>query len=79
MQSQFPDGVWLIELSGVAPSTPDEAPAQMSDRVAIAIAQTLGLAFHGTTPPATQVANFLSMKTTLLILDSFEHLLDAAP
>lgn len=51
----------------------------MSDRVAIAIAQTLGLAFHGTTPPATQVANFLSMKTTLLILDSFEHLLDAAP
>jgi len=78
LQSHFPDGVWLIELSGLAPPPPDEPPALLYDRLATTIAQVMGIPFAGTTPPATQVANFLRTKAVLLILDSFEHLLAAA-
>ncbi|MEZ4733243.1 MAG: tetratricopeptide repeat protein [Caldilineaceae bacterium] len=74
VQPAFPDGVWLVELSGLAPTTPTEPTEQLHDRLATAIAQTLGVPFYGATAPATQVANYLSHKTALLILDSFEHL-----
>lgn len=78
LQPHFPDGIWLIELSGLAPTTPDEPPTLLHDRLATAIGQTLGVTFAGSASPAAQVANFLRTKVALLILDSFEHLLAAA-
>jgi len=73
-QAQFPNGVWLVALSGLAPTTPAEPLPQLQDRLAMAIAAALGLAFYGTTPPAEQVLRHLADKTALLILDSMEHL-----
>ena len=78
VQADFADGVWLVALGGLPPTTPAETPAQLHDRLAIAIGTTLGLAFYGTLPPATQVANHLADKTALLMLDGFEHLEGAA-
>lgn len=75
LQEAFPDGVWLVELGGLAPTTPAEPPAQLQDRLATAVGQALRLAFFGATPPTEQVANHLAAKRALLILDSFEHLL----
>ena len=74
MQPNFPDGVWLVELSGLAPSTPDEPTEQLHDRLAAAMASAIGLTFYGTTRPTEQVAKHLADKGALLILDSFEHL-----
>lgn len=78
LQEAFPDGVWLVELGGLAPTTPAEPPAQLADRLAAAIGQSLRLGFYGATPPTEQVANQLAAKTALLILDSFEHLVAGA-
>lgn len=78
LQEAFPDGVWLVELGGLAPTTPTEPPAQLQDRLATAIGQALRLAFFGATPPTEQVANHLAAKRALLILDSFEHLVAGA-
>jgi len=78
LQEAFPDGVWLVELGGLAPTTPAEPPAQLQDRLATAVGQALRLAFAGATPPTVQVTNHLTAKTALLILDSFEHLVAGA-
>lgn len=73
MQSHFPDGVWLVELSGLPSPQPEEALDQLYDRLALAMAQALGMSFYGATPPATQLARYLADKSALLILDSFEQ------
>lgn len=74
MQSHFPDGVWLVELSGLPPPQAEEAPALVYDRLAMAIAQAMGMNFYGASAPTTQLAHYLTGKAALLILDSFEHL-----
>lgn len=74
LQAHFADGVWLVELGALASTTAEEATEQLHNRLATAISGALRLAFYGTTPPTVQVANHLADKTTLLILDSFEHL-----
>lgn len=74
MQSHFPDGVWLVELSGLPPPQAEDAPALVYDRLAVAIAQAMGLNFYGAAAPTTQLAHYLTDKAALLILDSFEHL-----
>ncbi|MFN8494186.1 MAG: hypothetical protein U0350_41690 [Caldilineaceae bacterium] len=93
-KADFPDGVWLVELTAPAPSpalaAPEEGTAeQAQDRIATAIAATLGITFYGATHPHAQVATYLRDKTLLLLLDNFElvntgaelllHLLAAAP
>jgi predicted ATPase/DNA-binding SARP family transcriptional activator len=78
LQEAFPDGVWVVELSGLAPSTPDEPTEQLHDRLAAAMASAIGLTFYGTTHPTEQVAKHLADKGALLILDSFEHLVAGA-
>jgi predicted ATPase len=78
LRTEFPDGVWLVELGGLAPTTPAEPPAQVHDRLAAAIGQSLRLVFYGATPLAEQIANQLAGKSALLILDSFEHLVAGA-
>jgi predicted ATPase/class 3 adenylate cyclase len=65
----YPDGVWFVGLDST--SDPAQVPA--------AIARSLGL-YDGPGRPASEgVARFLAERTTLLVLDNFEHLLDAAP
>jgi predicted ATPase/transcriptional regulator with XRE-family HTH domain len=65
----FPDGVYVVEL----------APIREPTLVSSAIAQTLGLRETGGQPLLTQLKQFLGDKRLLLLLDNFEHLLDAAP
>jgi predicted ATPase/transcriptional regulator with XRE-family HTH domain len=64
----FPDGVYFVDLALI------REPALVSS----AIAQTLGLRETGSQPLLTQLKQFLRDKHMLLLLDNFEHLLDAA-
>jgi len=65
---RMPDGVWLVQLDTT--SDPGLVPAL--------IARTLGL-FDGADHPAVgALPAFLAGRSMLLVLDNFEHLLDAA-
>src|SRR5207244_7391761 len=46
--------------------------------LASAIAAALGFRFHGPTVPNAQLVNYLRDKRLLVVLDSFEHLLEGA-
>ncbi|MDF2760135.1 MAG: hypothetical protein K0S99_2769, partial [Thermomicrobiales bacterium] len=65
----FPDGVWFVDLAPVA--DPALVPA--------AIAQVLGVRAEGSQPLVQVLSAFLRAKAMLLVLDNFEHVLDAAP
>jgi predicted ATPase len=69
LQDAFPNGVFLVELAEVA------NPAL----VVPAIAETLGVREHRGRPLAEAVADFLSSRRMLLVLDNFEHVVDAGP
>ena len=64
----FTDGVFFVGLEGIAD------PAGVS----AAIAGALGVAEEGI-PPAVRLREFVRERRMLLILDNFEHVLDAAP
>jgi hypothetical protein len=65
---RFADGVWAIEL----------APLSDPELVPVAVATALGLELaSGTASPLT-VANALRSKQLMLVLDSCEHVVDAA-
>jgi predicted ATPase len=66
---QFPDGVFLIEL----------APIREPDLVAATIALTLGLKDGGEQPLVERLSAYLHDRRPLLLLDNFEHILEAAP
>jgi predicted ATPase/DNA-binding SARP family transcriptional activator len=65
MLDQFPDGVWLVEL------------ADLGDAgwVNHAIAQTLGMAESEDRLPLHRLADFLTRRRLLLLVDNCEHLL----
>jgi predicted ATPase/DNA-binding XRE family transcriptional regulator/Tfp pilus assembly protein PilF len=65
----FEDGVYLVEL----------APASDPDLLLDVIARTLSLKSDGSQPVEEILLKHLSERRTLLVLDNFEHLLDAAP
>jgi predicted ATPase len=65
---ELADGVWLAELAPLA--DPAFVPA--------AVASALGLEFPAGAVSAEHVANALSGKELLLVLDSCEHVIDAA-
>jgi predicted ATPase/DNA-binding winged helix-turn-helix (wHTH) protein len=65
---QFADGVWVVELAPLA--DPALVPA--------AVAAALGLEFPASAVSAEHVANALSGKELLLVLDNCEHVIDAA-
>ena len=69
MLSEFPDGVFMIELSSV--SLPELLPAS--------IAQPLGVMDVGGRPLLEILKDYLSDKRMLLVLDNFEQIVDAAP
>src|SRR5204863_8252266 len=63
---RFADGVWLVELAGVA--DPDLVPA--------AIARALGIQ-QGGGSAMEALADVLAARQVLLVLDNCEHLIDA--
>jgi predicted ATPase/DNA-binding XRE family transcriptional regulator len=66
---QFADGAWFIPL----------APISDPALVLPAIARTFDIADAGATPLMTRLQDHLRPKRLLLVLDNFEHILDAAP
>ncbi|MEO8289027.1 MAG: tetratricopeptide repeat protein [Chloroflexota bacterium] len=65
---QYEDGVYFVDLSPVL--DPDDVSAE--------IARSVGLAPSGSTPINISLQAYLSGRRMLLLLDNFEHLLDAA-
>ena len=65
---EYPDGVWMVELSGLRDGA----------LVPATLATTLGLATGTTTPTAALVANQLADRRCVVVLDNCEHLLDAS-
>ena len=63
----YPDGVWLIELAAL------RDPALLP----LALAGVLGLKDKAGIPPMDAIAEFLSRRAVLLILDNAEHLVEA--
>ena len=66
---QFPDGVYFVPLSAI--HDPELVPS--------AIAQALAISTTGQRRPIEALVDHLREKRTLLVLDNFEQLLDAAP
>ncbi len=65
----YPDGVWFVDL----------APVRGHSLVAATIAQTLAVRESGTRTIEARIQEFLTGRRALLVLDNFEHVLDAAP
>jgi non-specific serine/threonine protein kinase len=65
----FPDGVVFVSLASITDP----------DLVAATVAQVLGLRDLREEPPAPRLARILGSKQLLLVLDNFEHVVDAAP
>ncbi|MZD07084.1 regulator, partial [Streptomyces sp. SID5785] len=61
------DGVWRVEL----------APVRDDGLVEHALAQALGLTDHTTRPPRQVLVDHLAERRLLLVLDGYEHLVDA--
>lgn len=64
----FSDGLWFVSLNDLLPTT------DLPDKLATAIGIACGISFTATAPLTVQLSNWLSTKSLLLILDSFEHL-----
>jgi predicted ATPase/class 3 adenylate cyclase len=69
LTERFPDGVWFVAL----------APIWDSGRVIPAIAQTIGLREAPDRSPLRHTQDHLLAKKTLLVLDNFEQVIEAAP
>lgn len=65
----FPDGVVWVDL----------AAAARPEAVALTISRALGLREEGSRPSSESVRIAIGERSLLLVLDNFEHLLDAAP
>jgi predicted ATPase/DNA-binding CsgD family transcriptional regulator len=55
------------------------APLDSSDLVTVAIANALQIPFHGSDPPQVQLAQYVREQQLLLVIDNFDHMLDAVP
>ena len=69
LQSRFRDGVVFVSL----------APLREPSLVLAGIAHALGAPDTGSQPLARTLTSFLRERQLLLVLDNFEHLLEAAP
>jgi non-specific serine/threonine protein kinase len=65
----FEDGVYFVDL----------APIRQSERVADTIADALGIKEAAGQPISKRLKNYLGNKKSLLLLDNFEHVIEAAP
>jgi predicted ATPase/serine/threonine protein kinase len=68
MRPFFPDGVFFVNL----------APLQTPALLPAAIARTIGMTEHGDQPLAQELLAHLAGRQMLLVLDNFEHILEAA-
>jgi predicted ATPase/DNA-binding SARP family transcriptional activator/tetratricopeptide (TPR) repeat protein len=73
----FADGVWFVPLEALA-ADDEQTALDMEDKIAAAVAVSLGLNFSTDEPPKQQLVHYLRRRHTLLILDNFEPLLAAA-
>src|SRR5947199_274162 len=69
LADDFPDGVYFIDL----------APIRDHNLVSGALAQALGVRESGGKPLLDCLKDYLRDRRTLLLLDNFEQVLDAAP
>lgn len=67
-QNAFRDGVWFVPLQ----------PLHSSEYVLGAVADTIRLCCSQTGDPGQQILEHLAPKNLLLVMDNFEHLLDAS-
>lgn len=82
VRDHFPDGVWLVELGALLPTVLPPGALDcltqehewLHDRLATAISLALGFTLQGANRPTAQLTVYLRDKTTLLLLDTFEHL-----
>ena len=72
VQAHFPDGIWFAPLAGVT------SAENLPDRLASAVAEVMHLTFGGQNSLSEQLFRHLRTKQCLLVLDSFEHLLEGA-
>ncbi|MGB5050921.1 MAG: BTAD domain-containing putative transcriptional regulator [Caldilineaceae bacterium] len=68
----FTDGVWFVPLAHL------EASTDLAERVALAIGAAVGFPLTNLQSPLAELTGYLAGKQMLLILDNWEHLLDAA-
>ena len=68
-ETRYEDGVVFVDLAAVA----------HADEVLPALARALGVRDDGDLPLEARVANALEQREMLLLLDNFEHVLDAGP
>lgn len=69
----------LLEEEGVPAAFVDLAPLERAEQVPTAIAASLGLAESAAVEPLQALVEALRRRDLLLVLDNFEHLLEAAP
>lgn len=70
---RYPDGVWFISCVGIS------AGETAEQQLIASIGTTIGLTFQGATPTLKQLMDYMHSRSTLLILDNFEHLLESTP
>jgi len=68
IESDFPDGVWFVELAGV----------RDSNLVPETVAAVLGLEIGDNAKPLDTLARHLARRSLLIILDNCEHVIDGA-
>lgn len=68
ISGEFADGVFFVALN----------PLSSPDYLVPTLADTVGFSFSGQQDPLDQLLNYLSSKHMLLVLDNFEHLIEAA-
>ena len=69
LEDEFPDGVHVVDL----------APVSDPSRVVASIAERLALREAEDAAPGDLLQAYLCRRATLLVLDNFEHVVDAAP
>jgi predicted ATPase/DNA-binding XRE family transcriptional regulator len=65
---RFPHGAFFVSLG----------PLESPELIVAAIANAIGVQFHAAAEPQEQLLRFLQQKQMLLVLDSFEHLMEGA-
>ncbi len=65
------DGAWFVELTNIEPDDPN-----LTEAIAIEIANTINLRLNGPAKPVDQLLTHLQNKKMLLILDNFDHLIE---
>jgi DNA-binding SARP family transcriptional activator/predicted ATPase/Tfp pilus assembly protein PilF len=81
-QSNFLDGVHFVNLASVslAETTPGQSPklGNVSNLILATVATVLNFSFHGAGDLKAQLFGYLHQKQMLLVLDNFEHLIEAS-